>query len=84
MAKVIKADGTTIVVEPKNGTDFELHEMYELIGCDIIEFVRVGEKWLVVDEEGIMNRKPLNSEASKMAGMTILGDALLCNINQIK
>ena len=32
MARVIKADGTIVMVSPENGTDFQLDELQEIVG----------------------------------------------------
>lgn len=32
MARIIKTNGEIIPVEPKNGTDFQLEEMQEIVG----------------------------------------------------
>ena len=53
MATLLKTDGTKVQVSPKNKR-FTLKELYELIGCDMIERVGPSKKGesLIVDEEG--------------------------------
>mgnify|MGYP002622197616 CR=1 FL=1 len=87
MAQWIKTDGTTIEVEPKNGTDFSLDELQGFVG-GYIEVLLCGDRYLVCDEEGKLKNKPLNMAATMIADEyykndCIVGDALICNLNQI-
>ena len=50
MATLIKQDGTKKEVEPNNGFDFQLKEMYELIGCSMIQIIEIGDQIMVIDE----------------------------------
>lgn len=86
MAQLIKTDGTTIEVEPKNGTDFTLDELRELIGCDWIEVVRCRKDGmiLIVDEEGRLNLKDRNRVASALTFFDIVGNAVYCSIRQLR
>ena len=53
MAKLIKANGTTTDIEPKNGTNFTLQELYEALKCRMIEVVTAKNgKILICDENG--------------------------------
>ena len=73
-------------ITPKNSTDFSLDELYKLIGCDKVELltvygVRAGNEpcYLIFDEEGrFKDNLCLNRYASVLAGITIVGDAILC------
>lgn len=53
-----KIDGTKTPVAPANGKEFSLQEMYDLIGCNIVEVVQgqdgdvPGELWC--DEEALL------------------------------
>ena len=83
MARLIKTDGTQIGIEPKNGNDFKWEELHELIG-GYIEIVRLGNgEILVVDEEGLCKRLPINLIASLRAGFTIVGPAVWCKSSQV-
>lgn len=91
MAKLIKVDGTVTEVKPKNGRDFTLEELRELVGCEWIEIVRLlgnGDSFLVVDEEGKLNGKERNEKATRMYGRMpfdyIVGNALLCKRGEVK
>lgn len=86
MATLYKTDGNVTEVQPKNGTGFGLHELYELLGVEMIEAVSLSDgSILIVDEEGKMNGSPINMQATKVwvkhFGHTdvIVGDALVCN-----
>ena len=90
MAKLIKTDGSVTDVAPKNGKDFKLDELRELIGCEYIEIVRVPlthGKILIVDEEGKLNGKEFNERATVIYGNIldyIVGDALMCDRGEVK
>jgi len=90
-AQVIKANGTVTEVEPSNGTDFSLAEMYEHTGCNMIQIVASKDgRMIIVDEEGKMNGKQINKKATDIyehgnhPGWEIVGDALVCNPSQVK
>jgi hypothetical protein len=74
MAKLIKADETII----KDVDISTLKQMQNLVG-GYIEIVHISaEEMLIVNEEGLLfGYLPFNSEASELAGITILGDAIL-------
>lgn len=62
---ILKTDGT--VVE----TDSHLHEkggslqtLYTALGCTLVEIVRLKQGEIWCDEEGLLNRKPVNPLAS--------------------
>lgn len=92
----ISVDGIVDNIVPRNGSDFQLEEMYSLIGQDIVEHVYLpNDKLLIVDEEG-MYRVPLEinwmatrivSEAALSVGRPpsfIFGNVLLVNSEQVK
>jgi len=63
MAKLITPEGKVTEVTPKNGTDFDLAEMREHIGCSMIQISEGKDgKILVFDEEflcrGDLHRHP--------------------------
>lgn len=93
-AKILKQDGRAIEVEPLNGETFCLKEMYELLGCELIEIVtlRNSDDILVIDEEGKFNSgKFINDRATEIAARHggiatydyIVGDALLCRSEMV-
>jgi len=53
-----------------------LPQVYKLIGCELVEVVRLpGDALLMlVDEEGLLHNKPLNSLASIVSGVDVVGD----------
>ncbi len=70
MAIVIPADVTQPLqhVEPKNGTDFQLAELYKLLNCQMIEIRQVTpELIMVLDEEGKLRDMPRNERATILA-----------------
>lgn len=85
MAKWIKANGETIEVKPKNGTDYSLEELQGFVG-GYIEIVRMDdEHFMVVNEEGKVYGLPINMTASMLIMRdTIVGDVLVCKTNEIK
>ncbi len=61
-----------------------LQRKQELVG-GYIELVHLNEgRVLIVNEEGLLNKLPLNIEASGLCGGPIVGDVILCNINEIE
>lgn len=92
MAKIFNTDGTTRDIEPKNGTNFQLDEMKEIVGGYIeLVYLRDG-RLLVINEEGKLYKLDVNLAATTMAHAAraiadwdcIVGNVLLCNSDQIK
>lgn len=92
MAKIFNTDGTTREIEPKNGTDFQLEEMREVVG-GYIELVDLRDgRLLVINEEGKLYNMDVNLAATSIAHAAraiadwdiIVGNVLLCNSDQIK
>ena len=88
-ATVLKATGECINVKPKNGTDFSLDEAQKVVG-GFIEVIHLSSTQLmIVNEEGKLRNLPYNYQASLIAYMArkadaIVGDVLVCDINQFK
>lgn len=52
-AKLLKASGEVMEIEPKNGTDFKLDELYKHLQCSLVEVINLNQDdIMVVDEEG--------------------------------
>lgn len=91
VAHLLKVGEEPTIIKPANGVCFGLHELYALLGCDMIEVCRTqqagsqGRKWrdsiLIIDEEGKMKNLPANSLASEWYSAPndiIVGNAILC------
>lgn len=93
MAKLIDIDGTITEVEPKNGTDFQLDELYGLLDCTMIETSpAIDGKLLVFDEEGAYKdgarcneiaTRNMHPSMQPFVFNLILGKALLCESSQL-
>ena len=90
MAQIIKVNGETKTVEPKNGTDFTLEELKSIVGGYIqIAYLRDGEI-MVMDEEGKLKCKDLNIQASLRYRRdvnpydSVVGDVLICKTSQVQ
>lgn len=78
-------------VEPKNGSKYDLDEIRGHIGCQWLTIIHLGGgNMLVVDEEGKLNDKPVNSFASRLVKDStlspvdyVVGDALLIRTNEL-
>lgn len=85
MAWLFKTDGSKEMIEPKNGKFWELKELYELIGCSLVQWIDLEEGWgMWIDEEGKLVHMPLinvqgTREWVKVYGKTdiIVGNAIL-------
>lgn len=88
MAYICKSNGEIIETSPKNGKDFSLKELKEIVGGHI-EIVNLGDDYMVVNEEGKLIGLPFNLNAtivyqiSTKIGEHIVGDVLVCPKNQI-
>ena len=87
--RILFVDGREEFIEPKNGTDFSLEELHTIVG-GYIEIVLLGDnRIMVVNEEGKINRLPLNVRATCIvngAGIadTIVGNVLICRSEMVK
>jgi hypothetical protein len=87
-AKLIKANGEVTTVRPKNGMDFQLDELNEMVG-GYIEVIRppgMPGVIMVINEEGKLKNLPHNAIASKFwhHADPIVGNVLLCHHSQVK
>lgn len=92
MAQIIKWEGTVTDVQPKNGTDFSLGELKEAVN-GYIEILRTNDgRLLVCNEDGKLLRLDYNPVATILAHRLgiiapanyIVGNVLVCNVNEIK
>lgn len=84
MAFIINTSGDETEMIPKNGSDFELKELQDVVG-GLIELVPLTNgKLLIVDEEGLLKSLPVNTKASLLARQTIVGTAVVCEDSQLK
>lgn len=85
MATIIKANGTVSEITPKNGTDFSLKELRDVVK-GYIEIVNLPDgRIMVVNEEGKLYGLPINQQATNLYGYEIIvGDVLVCKRNEVK
>lgn len=88
--RIIKTDGTVQEIQPKNGKGFKFEELHEYVD-GFIEIVRCGRGvLLIVDEEGKLKQKPLNTMATGIFQMlchtneVIAGDVVICSDKMVK
>lgn len=63
-ALLLRTDGSTKEIRPKNGTDFALEEVWELLGGYYEAIGIKGGKMMLVDEDGKSKRLPRNLAAT--------------------
>lgn len=95
-AFVFMVDGTKRYVEPKNGKDFKLAEIKELLGMDedsSVQFVPLTSKRMQLwcDEDGIGKKLPTNSVATMYCAVDVImgpdgvqGNVLICEPGMIE
>ena len=79
--KLIKANGTIKTVLMNE--DKRLDQLQKAVGGYIELVYLQGNKIMVVNEEGLIKRLPYNYKASKIAGKNIVGDVIICDVNEI-
>lgn len=93
MAKLYKCDGTVKDVEPKNKKEgFGLQELYDLIGCDLVQCVNFSaEEIAICDEEGWLKPNPQRNEKANdyITGVSgndwnICGNVVICKTEEFK
>jgi hypothetical protein len=92
MGILIREDGSERTVTPANKrAGFTLAELYAALQCRVIEVVWLRDGWLlVVDENGKLDRRPVNDRATNLARQVlqaydmIVGPALLCSQQKFK
>jgi len=86
MAKLIRANGEVVEIEPKDKDSFTLDEMQGYVnGWIEVVYLASGDV-MVVNEEGKLDGLPINEKATELYGSidTIVGDVMIINRNQIK
>lgn len=79
----IKADGSIKDVAPQNGTDYSLEELQSYVG-GYIEAIPIGSRYVVCNEEGLLLKLNYNRKASVITGIPLVGDVLICRMDEIK
>ena len=90
-ARVYKSEGRSYGVRPKNGTDFTLEELQDVVGGHIEVVWLSRNRFMVVNEEGKNLNLPVNTEATKIVNTEsvprlsdiIVGDVLVCDRRMI-
>lgn len=80
---LIEPNGTTTEIAPKNGTDFQLEELYSLLNCECIDYQysrRCHRENIVIfdDECNIKPNPQYNPLASDMSGFVLSGNVICC------
>ena len=87
MAQIVKQNGITSEVKPKNGKDFKMEELHAIVGGYFECVYLPGKMLMVLDEEGKIKGKDVNQIATEMAHLNndyIVGDVLICKQSEIK
>jgi Domain of unknown function (DUF3846) len=82
MASLITASGAKSTIDIK-GLDWQ--DITKAIGAEYFEMVRLPftTDVMLVDEEGILRNKPINSLASIIAKQPIVGDVIIATQDEI-
>lgn len=93
-AKLLKASGEVLEIEPKNGTDFKLDELYKHLQCRLVQIIHLNRgDIMVVDDEGkLASNNVVNVNATMLAQENqaitswdyIAGNAIVCNRKMIR
>ena len=93
-AKLLKASGEVMEIEPKNGTDFKLDELYKHLQCRLVQIIHLNKgDIMVVDDEGkLASNNVVNVNATTLAHENqaitswdyIAGNAIVCNRKMIR
>ena len=93
-ARLLKASGEVMEIEPKNGTDFKLDELHKHLNCSLVEVININQDdIMVVDDEGKLKaNNVINVNATMLAQENqaitswdyIAGDAIVCNRKMIR
>lgn len=91
MAEILRADGTSQQVQPRNGTDFQLDEVKAIVG-GWVEIVGLADgRLMVCNEEGKLIGLPPNFAATELFNQggrmwydVIMGDVLVCGDEEFR
>ena len=88
---IIKTDGSMTVCEPKSKKmGYKLDELYASLNCEMVEVVTAQKVQgfkspiLICDEEALYTDKQTNIVASLLAGVRIIGDAILTESKNLR
>lgn len=96
MAQIIKTNGEVIEVAPKNGHDFSLEEMQEIVNHNGNHYIEViylpNNKLMIINEEGKCEHvnAPFNQKATDIFVDAfgpydfVCGNVLVCDSNQVE
>ena len=92
MDRILKANGEILEISPKNGKDYSLEELRDIVdGYIEIVFDKTRESIMVVNEEGKLYNLPFNTNATRWMNDNtyhiddyVVGDALVCDRNHVK
>ncbi len=86
MATLYEPSGRDSEYTPRNGKKLTLAELQALVG-GYIEMVRIpgdaGRRVFFVDEEGMLKKLRPNVRASQIAGLLLVGNAVLCSPKEV-
>lgn len=79
----ISVSGEAREICPLDPAGFKLRELYGLLSCSVVEMIMLDRRRvMIMDEEGKLNRRPINMEATKLACTlpydVIVGDVIVC------
>ncbi len=90
MAKIYKANGEVLDIEPKNGRDFQLEELQAIVG-GLIQIIEISDtEIMVINEEGKLENLSLNEQATAIYQKQvyeedfIVGDVLICKDKEVR
>ncbi len=88
-SRIIKTNNEVIEVTPKNGTDFSLEELQEIVGGYIEILPLQDNEIMVINEEGKLDGLDYNSKATEEVQKCgwadfIVGDVLVCDTQMVK
>jgi len=66
--------------------DATFSKLRDVIGARMAEYVYLdseGKTALMVDEEGLLEEKPVNLAATQLVGSPIVGDAMIVNLSDL-
>lgn len=87
---IYKTNGEVIETSPKNGNDYSLEELKEIVGVYIEIIYLTENKIMVINDECKLINLPHNENATTLYRICldtidfIVGDVLVCNTNRIR